>query len=114
MSLTWQKHIQAKLSSRRQQLVGRTALLKCSNMRRFKEEAEGSTTDLKEQLAAAHQERHTVEEQAKQQVLPTVDCTCMALHILKGSSLCPYPTPPAFPPWRPSICLLCAQLAALA
>lgn len=55
-------------------------------MHRFKEEAEGSTTDLKEQLAAAHQERHAVEEQAKQQVIPALHST--ALHRLKGSA-CP-------------------------
>ena len=53
-------------------LSNSSVLLLClpdvSGLHRFKEEAEGSTTDLKEQLAAAHEERHAVEEQAKQQV----------------------------------------------
>lgn len=56
-----------------------------SGMHRFKEEAEASTTDLKEQLVAAHQERHAVEEQAKQQVKP--DMLCLTLHMLKGCRL---------------------------
>lgn len=39
---------------------------------RFKEEAEGSIADMKQQVAAAHQERHALEQQAKDQVTPAV------------------------------------------
>lgn len=35
---------------------------------RFKEEAEGAIAELKEQVAGAHQERHALEQQAKDQV----------------------------------------------
>ncbi len=35
---------------------------------RFKEEAEGAITDLKEHVASAHQDRHALEQQAKDQV----------------------------------------------
>ena len=95
MNLTWLKHIQANLGSQSQQFVDHTAYLSAKSMRRFKEEAEGSTIDLKEQLAAAHQERHAVEEQAKQQVLPALH-----LHgIAHSEGLQPVHTPP--PPLRP-------------
>ena len=81
------------------------------NMRRFKEEAEGSTTDLKERLAAAQQERHAVEDQAKQQVLPAG----LHLHgIAYFERLQPVPIPVPLSPERPSTYLICAQRAALA
>ena len=73
-------------------------------MRRFKEEAEGSSTDLKEQLAAAHQERHAVEEQAKQQVLPAVHLHGMTCS--EGLQLVHIP-PPSPPMENLSLPLLC-------
>ena len=40
----------------------------CVHGCRFKEEAEGAVAELKEQVADAHQDRHALEQQAKDQV----------------------------------------------
>ncbi len=40
----------------------------CPHGCRFKEEAEGAVAELKEQVAGAHQDRHALEQQAKDQV----------------------------------------------
>jgi len=40
----------------------------CTHGCRFKEEAEGAVAELKEQVASAHQDRHALEQQAKDQV----------------------------------------------
>ncbi len=40
----------------------------CIHGCRFKEEAEGAVAELKEQVASAHQDRHALEQQAKDQV----------------------------------------------
>lgn len=51
-------------------------------MCRFKEEAEGAIVDLREHVAAAHQERHALERQAKDQVslLACIHCAlCLSV-----------------------------------
>lgn len=40
----------------------------CTHGCRFKEEAEGAVAELKEQVAGAHEDRHALEQQAKDQV----------------------------------------------
>jgi len=40
----------------------------CTHGCRFKEEAEGAVAELKEQVASGNQDRHALEQQAKDQV----------------------------------------------
>ena len=42
--------------------------LDCTHGCRFKEEAEGAVAELKEHVASGHQDRHALEQQAKDQV----------------------------------------------
>lgn len=43
-------------------------MLDCKYGCRFKEEAEGAVAELKEQVESGHQDRHALEQQAKDQV----------------------------------------------
>jgi len=55
----------------------------CVHGCRFKEEAEGAIAELKEQVAGAHQDRHALEQQAKDQVWvsQTLQIHLLASHI---------------------------------